>query len=202
MRISILHILIIASVLIPCKSMGEVPVQFPFQAEILPGYEEDEVKARCDAMDLQPIEGIWYYPDEMMTVVVERCPDSFNKMSNHYRMVLVSANDMSLLPGTVIGYCVQSADRNKYKLWMYSEQRGSLIANPQMCVAELNVDKDELLIERSEIKVRVRVNFSRFLPNLFKGVSVVASKNDINVPEGFRKIYPENPKRTGIVRYL
>lgn len=202
MRISVLHILIIALVLIPCKIKGEMPAQFPFRAEILPGYEEDEVKSRCDAMDLQPIEGIWYYPDEMMTVVVERCPNPLNDVSADYRIVLVSANDMSLLPGTVIGYCTQSADRDKYQLWIYSEQCGSLIENPQKCVAVLNKDRDELLIERSEVNVRVRVNFSRFLPKLLKGISIVANKNDVKVPEGFRKIYPENPKRSGVVRYL
>lgn len=174
----------------------------PFKGEILPGYEEDEVKRRCDASGLQPIEGIWYYPDEMMTVVVERCDDLLNEYGEDFRIVLVSANDMSLLPGTVIGFCSQTADVNKYKMWIYCEQRGSLLENPQMCIAVLNKDNNELLIERSEVKIRVRVNFSRFLPKLLKGISVVPNKKDVEIPEGFRKVYPEAVNPSVRVRYL
>lgn len=197
------HILALAvALLTPLCVSGETSSHLPYRCDILPGYDEDEVKARCDATDLQPIEGIWYYPDEMMTVVVERCHDALSDVGGGYRIVLVSANDMSLLPGTVIGYCTQSADHDKYNLWLYSEQSGSLLENPQKCVASLNVDKGEFIIERSEVKVRVRVNFSRFLPKLLKGVSAVPSIKEVKVPEGFRKIYPKNTKRTDEVRYL
>lgn len=173
----------------------------PFRGEILAGYDEDSVKARCDATDLQPLEGIWFYPDEMMTVVVERYVNPMSEASREYRIVLVSSNDMSLLPGTVIGYCSQTADTNKYRLWIYGEQDGTVLENPQMCVATLNNDETELLIERSEVNMRVRVNFSRFLPKLLRGISVSPAKKEVEVPEGFRKLYPVSTSGTK-VRYL
>lgn len=174
--------------------------KIPFRSEVLAGYEEDEVKSRCDALDLQPIEGIWYYPDEKMTVVIERCSDAVTSMIADYRIVLVSAADMSLLPGTVIGYCVQSGVHKKFRMWLYCEQDYDILENPQMCVATFNEDSGELLVERSEVKVKVRINFSRFLPRLFRGISIVPTKKEVEVPEGFRKVYPaiEGDK----VRYL
>lgn len=203
MRVKISHIVIIILLIVPNVVFGEDKYsRLPFSAEVLSGYEEDEVKARCDETDLQPIEGIWYYPDENMTVVVERNINPLNDVRTDYRIVLISAEDMSLLPGTVIGYCSQSADHNKYKMWIYTEQSGSLIENPQLCVGELNHERNELLIERSEVNVRVRINFSRFLPKLMKGIYAVPTKKDVKIPEGFRKIYPESSNQNVIVRYL
>lgn len=164
--------------------------RFPFRAEVYPGYDEDSVKHHCDAIDLQPIEGIWYYPDEKITVVIERCNNENVQISTTYRIVLINANDMSLLPGTVIGYCEQSADKDKYRMWLYAEQCASILENPQFCVATLNSTSDELIIERSEVKLKVRVNFARFLPKILKGVSIVPDVKKVEVPEGFRKIYP------------
>lgn len=169
---------------------------YPFRGEVLRGYDEDSVRARCDATDLQPIEGMWYYPDEEMTVVVERC----NSSERDYRIVLVSAEDMSLLPGTVIGYCKPTADSKKYKMWIYGEQLMNVLENPQLCLGELSNDAKQLIIKRSDVELRVRVNFTQFLPKLLKGISIYSSgKKEVEVPEGFVKVYP-TPRNK--VRYL
>ena len=99
------------------KYYGDKP---PRQAMVLPGYSPEEAKARLDASPLQPIEGIWEYPDEMVTVVVERfsSPQFSGKLK--YRIVLIDSEDLSLLPGTVIGYIAESADDRKFELWLYS----------------------------------------------------------------------------------
>lgn len=193
----VVMLVMLASSVVRAAERGD---RIPFRSEVLAGYEEDDVKSRCDAADLQPIEGIWYYPDEKMTVVIERCSDAVTAMIADYRIVLVSAADMSLLPGTVIGYCVQSGARDKFRMWLYCEQDYDILENPQMCVATFKEDSGELLVERSEVKVKVRINFSRFLPQLFRGISIVPTKKEVEVPEGFRKVYPaiEDEK----VRYL
>ena len=174
----------------------------PFRCEVLPGYEEEQVKSRCDAIDLQPIEGIWYYPEEKMTVVIERCENPLDNKSQYYRIVLVEANDMSLLPGTIIGYCMQAANFDEYTLWIYGEQQLSILENPQKCVGTLKSENNVLLIKRSEVSVRVRVNFARFLPSIFKGISIVPTKKDVKVSEGFRKIYPIQEGTSDKIIYL
>lgn len=174
----------------------------PFRAEVLPGYEEQAVKARLATTPMQPIEGIWYYPDESMTVVVERFESPQFSQKINYRVVLLGAEDMSLLPGTVIGYCYRSAQDDKYRLWIYSESDGNHLENPQKCVATLNADATALTFSRSHWDVRVRVNFARFLPGLFRGVSVIPEKREEPLPEGFRKIFPSYDNTENEVRYL
>lgn len=180
-----------------------VAEEFPelsFKGEVLKGYDEEAVKAWCKTADLQPIEGMWYYPEEKMTIVIERSNNHVDNNAHGYRLVLVDAEDMLLLPGTIIGYCEETVDSNKFKLWIYSEQSGTVLENPQMCIATFNGKKDELHIERSELKTKVRVNFSRFLPRLMRGVSISPSRKEVKAPEGFKKIYPKNTKNK--VRYL
>lgn len=189
MRAVLCHIIVVmAIVMSPVCSAADDGDKYPFRGEVLQGYDEESVRARCDAVDLQPIEGVWYYPDEGMTVVVERIPSDGYSMQ--YRLVLVDSDDMMLLPGTVIGYCKATADANKFRLWLYGEQCDSILENPQVCLASLDEHAQLLSVERSEVKMRVRVNFSRFLPKLLKGISVTASSSEVDVPEGFRKIYP------------
>lgn len=173
----------------------------PFKCEVLSGYEIEQVKSRCDATNLQPIEGVWYYPEEKMSVVIERCENPLGNKSLYYRIVLVEANDMSLLPGTVIGYCLQATNWEEYKMWIYSEQKLSLLENPRECMGTLK-DNNILLVKRGGINVRVRVNFSRFLPSLFKGISIVPTKKDVDVSEGFRKIYPVQEESSDRIIYL
>ncbi len=194
------YILLMVALLSSQWCVADERSPYTFRGEILKGYDEETVKSRCDAGDLHPIEGVWYYPDEKITLVIERCESGVNNVLYDYRLVLVDSEDMSLYPGTVIGYCTPTVDSDKFKLWIYCEQHESVLENPQMCVASLNNTADELVIERSEVKMKVRVNFSRFLPKLLKGVSVVPSKKEVKAPEGFKKVYPQNSKIG--VRYL
>jgi hypothetical protein len=177
--------------------------KYPFRGEVLNGYEESVVRARCDSMDLQPIEGLWYYPEEAMTVMIERCEGTKLPEAQDYRIVLVDSEDVSLLPGTVIGYCKPTADARKYKVWIYGEQKLSILENLQACLGELSEDASLMLIKRNEVKMRVRMNFTRFLPTLLNGLSVTATNsNDVKFPDGFRKIYPKVKTKNGKVRYL
>lgn len=177
--------------------------KYPFRGEVLNGYEESVVRERCDSMDLQPIEGLWYYPEEEMTVMIERCEGTKLPEAQDYRIVLVDSEDVSLLPGTVIGYCKPTADARKYKVWIYGEQKLSILENLQACLGELSEDASLMLIKRNEVKMRVRMNFTRFLPTLLNGLSVTATNsNDVKFPDGFRKIYPKVKTKNGKVRYL
>lgn len=203
MRAVLCHIVVVMAIVMSpvCGAADDNGGRYPFRGEILPGYDEESVRARCDATDLQPIEGVWYYPDEMMSIVVERCPMLSDGYSMPYRLVLIDSEDMSLLPGMVIGYCVPTADDRKYRLWIYGERNDLILENPQPYLATLDTDAATLLIERSEIKMNVRVNFSRFLPKLLKGLSVSAGNKEVEIPEGFKKIYPRRADK-GAVRYL
>jgi len=189
--------LMIAALLSLTVRAGDVPDR----SMVLAGVDEDSMRVRLDESDLQPLEGIWYYPNEEMTLGIERYQSVHNI---GYRIILLGSPDINLMPGTVIGYIAESAVDNKYRLWLYSQRDKVTLVKPLECVATLNSKATTLTFDPPHWKVKVRVNFARFLPTLFRGVSIVPDKVEEKLPIGFRKIYPEggdgNPFNK--IRYL
>ncbi|MBR5725971.1 MAG: hypothetical protein IKX56_04460 [Muribaculaceae bacterium] len=173
----------------------------PKKSVVLEGIDIDSMRVRLDESDLQPLEGIWYYPNEEMTLGIERYRGEHNI---GYRIILLDSPDINVVPGTVIGYIAASAVDSKFQLWLYSQRDRLTLIKPLECVATLNAKGTTLTFDPPHWKVKVRVNIARFLPTLFNGVSIVPDKVSEQLPVGFRKIYPEggdgNPFNR--IRYL
>ncbi len=177
----------------------------PAQTIVLPGYSPEEARQRLDNSPLQPLEGIWEYPEEMITAVIERFSSPQFSRKLKYRIVLIDSEDMSLLPGTVIGYIAESADNRKFELWLYSQQDGTRLLGPAKCVATLNGDHTSLIFKKNSLNMRLRFNFTRFLPRLFRFISVSPTIEKEELPIGFNKIYPasdSNGTQHNEIRYL
>ena len=173
----------------------------PKRSVVITGLDIDSMRVRLDEIDMQPLEGIWYYPNEEMTLGIER----FRGLHNiGYRIILRDSPDIDLMPGTVIGYIASSAVDSKYQLWLYSQRSHLTLTKPLECVATLNAKATTLTFDPPHWKVKVRVNIARFLPTLFNGISVIPEKTGERLPIGFRKIYPEGGEGTPFnkVRYL
>ena len=161
----------------------------PEHSEFFPGLDEDSMRVRLANADLQPMEGIWYYPNEEMTLGIERIET--NSHDERYRIILLGSTDAHLLPGTVIGYLQASAVSNKWQLWLYTERDRLILYRPMSTVATLNTAATEITFDKPHWKVKVRVNFARFLPSIFRGVSIIPEKVEEELPIGFKKIFPE-----------
>lgn len=175
----------------------------PEQSVILPGFNERVARERLLESDMQPLEGIWYYPNENMTVSIERwLREPSPKIG--YRLILIESEDLELLPGTVVGYVEESAVDNKYHLWIYSQRDRVTLCGPLECVATLNGDATTLTFDPPHWEVKLRVNFARFLPSLFRGISVNPQVEQEKLPVGFKKIFPAdgNGNKFNRVRYL
>ncbi|MBR6431355.1 MAG: hypothetical protein IKS64_00705 [Muribaculaceae bacterium] len=173
----------------------------PKKSVVLNGIDVDSMRTRLDESDLQPLEGIWYYPNEEMTLGIERYRGNHNI---GFRIILLDSPDINVMPGTVIGYIAASAVDNKYQLWLYSQRDKVTLKKPLECVATLNKEATTLTFDPPKWKVKVRLNIARFLPTLFRGVSIIPERAGESLPVGFRKIYPEggdgNPFNR--IRYL
>jgi len=193
------HILILVAAISVAFNLHADTV--PSTSVLLPGINIESMRERLDELDLQPLEGIWYYPNEEMTLGIERHQGEHNI---GYRIILLDAKDITLEPGTIIGYIATSATDNKYKLWIYSQRNKVSLFKPLECVATLNNQATTLIFDPPHWKLKIRVNFARFLPTLFRGISIVPEKVEEKLPIGFRKIYPEggdgNPFNR--IRYL
>ena len=173
----------------------------PKKSVILDGLDVDSMRVRLDETDMQPLEGIWYYPNEEMTLGIERYRGEHNI---GYRIILLDSPDINVVPGTVIGYIASSAVDNKYQLWLYSQRDRVTLIKPLKCVATLNSTATTLTFDPPHWRVKVRVNIARFLPTLFNGVSIIPEKVGESLPIGFRKIYPEGGDGNSFnrIRYL
>lgn len=176
-------------------------IDLPGSSVVCPDIDEMTMRCHFDSLDVQPLEGLWYYPDEDMTIAIERWHETAGV---DYRLMLVASDDLELLPGTVIGYMAASAVDNKLHLWLYTERDHITLRSPLDCVATASVDNTTITFDPPRWKVKVRVNFARFLPTLFRGISVVPSKEEERLPQGFKKIYPEggNGHKVNKIRYL
>ena len=173
----------------------------PKKSVILDGLDVDSMRVRLDETDMQPLEGIWYYPNEEMTLGIERYRGQHNI---GYRIILLESPDINDVPGTVIGYIAASALDNKYQLWLYSQRDRLKLVKPLECVATLNAQATTFTFDPPRWKIKVRVNIARFLPTLFNGMSIIPEKSGERLPVGFRKIYPEGGDGTPFnrIRYL
>ena len=173
----------------------------PEKGVVIPGVDEASMKARFAESDLQALEGIWEYPSEKMTLAIERTEATYGMA---YRVILLSSDDIELLPGTVMGYIESSADKKKYRLWLYSERNKLAPQKPLECVATLSADGTSLTFEPPHYKVKVSVNVVRLFTNIFRGVSVRPDKVEEKLPIGFRKVYPANGNGNTFneIRYL
>ena len=72
------------------------------------------------------------------------------------------------------------------------------------CVATLNRNATSLTFDPPHWDVKVRVNFARFLPSIFGGISIIPHMEKEKLPIGFKKIYPEggNGNEFNEIRYL
>lgn len=182
---------------------GMAKTDLPEQSVVVPGFDEQVARERLLETDMQPLEGIWYYPNEDMTIAIERWqPEPSHKIG--YRLLLVSSEDLELLPGTVVGYVEESAVDNKYHLWLYSQRNKVTLIGPLECVATLNKEGTSLTFDPPHWEVKLRANFTRFLPTIFRAVSVVPTVEEEKLPIGFKKIFPAdgNGNKFNKVRYL
>lgn len=196
-----LKMIYLAMVAVALTALRAASVEVPEQSVVLAGIDEESFRERLEATDIQPLEGIWYYPNEEMTIGIERWRGDHNI---EYRLVLLSSDDVELLPGTVMGFMAPSAVDNKLQLWLYSQRRGISLRYPLECVATVNSTSDVITFEPPRWKVKVKINFARFLPTLFRGITITPEHKSETLPIGFKKLFPAEPgeNRHLKVRYL
>lgn len=164
-------------------------LEIPKKSSVLPEYHEEAVKTRLSQKTADRIEGLWYYPDEKLTLAIEKF-DSDNK-GVCYRLVVVDSENCAVDCGSIMGYMEQSASPEKLKMWLYSGITEDLLVNPVECVATVDDDFSTILIDRPSVKLRFSINLTQFLPSIFKGVRMYPRYESEKIKPGFKKIMPE-----------
>lgn len=142
----------------------------------------------CSNIPLSPLEGIWEYPADEVTLMILR-----NKWEKgHYDVYVVEAVDCRLDAGMRIGYAVDSADPNQFKLALCSKIKGGLPGGFINCLAKLDKNGESLRIQAP--KMKLTLNPSLVLPVLWNklriGVRMKTNDPMENFPEGWIRVYP------------
>lgn len=164
---------------------------FPEESPVLPGCDRQSVEQRLLSQRIDSLEGIWYYPEERLTVAVERLANG-SKLPE-YSVAVVDADDMSIACGTVAGYLQATAEPRKLRLWLYSVNDGGKLRNPVECVAEMTRN-GMISIHRTKLKMRVSANLSRFLPSVFGGIRIYPHVETETINPGMRRIWPADER--------
>ncbi|MDE5724652.1 MAG: hypothetical protein K2H88_02560 [Duncaniella sp.] len=198
------HLLVTLSLLlftvVPAPARKSVLDGIPRISETLAAYREDSVRERLSTLPLHEIEGIWEFAGEGTLMAIERAPHS-SGAATLYRMVAVSSSELSLRPGTVMGYLTPSSKRGIYDARIYSSHtdEGTRLWKPEKFTVTLGDDGTRITVKPYG---RIfRVNWWRLvLPYMYRRVisRIERPAGDI---EGCVRVYPA-PSKPLNPRYL
>lgn len=142
-----------------------------------------EAMELCDGADLHPIEGLWTYPEDDVTVLLYR--DESRK--GVYDIFVVEAADCSLKPGMRLGELHSSADPVKFTLKQHTAVKKGVLSAPWEATATLSESKEALTVKRKSFNIKI--NPTRLLPSFWRIASISLKPNE-SAPEGMIKLYP------------
>lgn len=197
---SVIFLLLLPAAWLAAGAGHSVLDDVPRLSTLLPAYREDSVKARLSTLPLHEIEGLWEFAGEGSVMAVER-DERTSGAATVYRMVAVRSTDLSIRPGTVMGYLTPSSKRGVYDARIYSSHTddGTRLHKPEKCTVTLGD-------EATRITVRpygkgFRVNWWRLLlPYMYRYLITRTDRSPGDI-EGCIRIYPA-PARPQNPRYL
>ena len=158
-----------------------------------------EARELCDRADLRPVEGLWTYPEDDVTVLVYR--DDHNP--GLYNIYVVEAADCSLSAGQKLGELHTSADPEKFNIKLFTASQKGVLKFPIDAVATFSESKESLIVKKKS-NIRLRIHPTRLLPSFWRLASISVNPKE-SAPEGMIKIYPSydgNQSSRRAPRYL
>ena len=174
-----LRILLLLSVLPALQSFT-----IPGNAPVLAGYDMESVKERQAQTIAGRLEGLWYYPDEHITLAIERMENE----KGYYRLVAIETEDCAVDCGCVLGYMEESAENDKLRLWLYSGIAGDTLTRPVECVANVENGGNNITIDKPKIKMRLSMNIAQFFPTIFGRIRIYPRLEKPEIKPGFIKL--------------
>lgn len=171
-----------------CEAKGKLLDGMSRRSAIISGYEGiDTVTRRMASMPLHEIEGIWRLTGEGGSVIaIERHNDD----ESIYRMVVVASADISVQPGTVIGYLAPTARHREYDSRLFSARSDdyTMLTDPTRNLLMLDDTCNRLSFRPYGRKLRF--NWWRLLlPYLYRTL-VTPLESSAGASDGCVRLYP------------
>ncbi len=166
--------LIIASVLILTVS---VPMRAFFTTD-------DEVKEWCDSNILDPVEGIWEYPEDGTRVFIQSDPTH----PGSYTIRVLNSADCRLDRGDIIGILYPSVDARQFRLSQFTHKEKHMLTKSEDCHASLAADGEAIIVKSPKLKFKI--NLHTLLPRFWRIVKISYDDPLDKLPSGLIKEYP------------
>lgn len=151
-----------------------------------------EAAGRLRSLPLHPVEGLWQFPGH--DAVIEICRDDTSSVSDNvarYNMTLILTSDLSVRPGTVVGYLTPTGRYGVYDSRIYTEMSSDgerRLVNPRKYVLTLEDGESRLVMKRYGKKMKFR--WWRLMPYMFRW-AISDSEISPGELEGLVRIFPE-----------
>ncbi|MDE6792328.1 MAG: hypothetical protein K2J48_04525 [Muribaculaceae bacterium] len=162
-----------------------------------PVYDIEAARDLCKESPLDNVEGIWYFPDDNVTVLIRRIPESGNPALPAYQIMAIESTDCRIIPGSVIGTMKSSAESTKYVISFNHENKKGGLGKSKECMATLSKEHDSMILTRDKSKFNLRINLNpnSLLPTLWRslvrfGISVGTGNDPKRPAPGMIKLYP------------
>lgn len=143
-----------------------------------------EARQWCDNNMLQPIEGIWEYPDDNTRVLIQ----ADNIVPGSFSITVISSPDCRIATGDIIGRLYPSIDSKQFRLKQWTKKDNMSLTKPLDCTAVLSTDEESIRIKSP--KVKFKVNPTTLLPRFWRLIRFSIDNPTDNLPTGMIKIYP------------
>lgn len=145
---------------------------------------EKDARKWCDSSNLNPVEGIWDYPEDGTRVVVQADPTA----PGSFTITVLSTPDCRLERGDVIGRLRPSADARQFRLVQFTHRDKFSYIKPEECLAILSSDGEAIRVKSPKFKLKININ--TLLPRFWR-VARLAYNNPVeDIPVGLVKVYP------------
>lgn len=167
----------------------------PKRSERLSGYDRpDSITGRLASMPLHAVEGLWRFASEGTLMAIERCDDTsndnpFDPEATVYHMVVVRAADMTLRPGTVMGYLTPTAKRGVYDARIYTSRHDNGTTLHSLKKFTLTLTDDDSRLAISGYGSSLKFNWWRLLPYMYRHLFTRKEKSPGEI-HGCLRVFP------------
>lgn len=160
----------------------------------------DSVASRLATRPLGPVEGIWRFPATGAVVAIEQDPRSpVGAVADRYTVTVIESPRRSVLPGTVMGHVVPTAESGVYHASLFTDSDGgSRLFRTRRFSLRLT-DDSRLIFKPLGWNVKTRI--WQAIPYLSRLVWSVTREQD-EAHDGCVRIYPRSAGAPSIPVYL
>lgn len=145
-------------------------------------FSNDSIKALIDSRPIDPIEGIWQWPDDGATIAIIAAG------SGAFEMIVIDSPDMAVAPGTIMGRVTRSARKSLYDARIMSrvDSDGKMSHHKKFSIDI--TDPERLSVE--PYQKGKSISLWRWIPYIFRMTINSRDTSPAGI-DGAVRIYPE-----------